>query len=191
MSEIPADLADGNALFEQMRAKRMAKRMGGERLLDPASGADDTHRQLDGGDAHRLFALSHRLGQREVAAFPEPSDGGEKPLAVAVKAPVGAQPLDHLRGDRHLPGLAALPVAYAHHAAPGIDVGRRQSDRLAQTQPAVIDQRQDRFEPILPHGGEDLPNLAAGENDRQRGIAIPFSGMNSRHSFQSRPRKSR
>ena len=137
VSEVLADLPDGDASFEQMGGEGMTERVSRKRFLDTASGADDAHGQLDRGDAHGFFASAHRLGACEVAFLPKASDGREEPPPVFVEAPVVAQPLDHGRGDRHFAGLAALAVADAQDPAFRVDVGGAQRDRFAQAQAAV------------------------------------------------------
>ena len=174
VAEILADLANGDAAFEQVGGEGMTKRMSRKGFFNAASGAEDAHGQLDRGNAHRFFAPAHRLGQREVAFFPEAPDGGEKPLAVLVEAPVVAQPLDHGRGDGNLARLASLALADAHHPAGGVDVGGPQRNRFAQAQAAMIDQSQDGLETVFPHRGEDPPYLGAGQDDRQG--RIPADG---------------
>jgi len=140
VAEIGADLADGDAVFEQVGGEGMPQSVAGGVLFDAAGRQAHAQGILDGGHTHGVARLAHGEGKRARALLPAAADAGKEPVRVAVEAPVLAKLLEHDGADGNLAHLAALAVDDAQDAAGGVKVGGLDGEGLADAQAAMIDE---------------------------------------------------
>ena len=184
MAKVGADLANGNAVLEQMRGETVPQSMTGGVLLDAAGGQDHAQGVLDGGHTHGVTGLAHGDGKTTGALLPSATNTGKEPMGVAMEAPIFTQLGDHDRADGHLAHLSALAVDDAQDAAGGVNVGRFDGDGLADPQTAVVDERENGQETPAADGAQDLPQLGTGQDDRQR-LITPDGELFPEHPLET------
>jgi len=167
MAEVFADERERDPRFQQMRGKAVAQRVDGRPLADPALG----HAALE-GDLHArladvVAAFTRRLLRRDLEALPPAPQAGEQPLPVAVQTPERAELGHHPLRHRHVAVFPALGVADVDAQHLGVDVRRRDPDRLPEPQPAVVDQREEHPEAHQPRRPDHRRHLLAREHPRQ------------------------
>ena len=181
MAEVFADERERDPRFQQMRGKAVAQRVDGRPLADPAIGHAALEGDLHARLAHVVAAFTRRFLRRDLEPLPPAPQAGEHPPLVAVQIPERAELRLHPRRNRHIAFLPALGMADADAQGLGINVPRRDPDRLAQTQPAVVDEREEHAEPHEPRRPDHLRHLLAREHPRQA-FALPHP-----HRLPQRP----
>ena len=137
--------------------------------IDAAGGAGQAVGALDAALAHGAGVEVHGLAEAEGAVGPTPARGGKEQRGVLVRAPPGAQLLDHGGSDRDIALLAAFAVAdqQTRRLLASQNVFDLDADGFADAQPAVVHEAQASAEARLAHGGQEAFHFRARQHDGQ------------------------
>ena len=155
--------------------------MHGRALADPAIGHATLEGDLHARLANVVVGFSRRLLGRNFESLPSAPQTREHPPLVAVLIPERAELRFHPRRHWHVTLLPALGMADVYAQRLGINVPRRGPYRLAQTQPAVVDEREEHAEPHEPRRPDHRRHLLAREHPGQA-FALPHP-----HRLPQRP----